>query len=355
VPERPDVVVIDDEEGQLVVMEAILSDDYNVACFQSGPEAIRALEQWPDAIVLCDQRMPGMTGDEVLSRIRILYPETVRVMVTGYVDTPAIVRALNEGSIFAYFQKPFEAADLRVLVERARRSQETHRENHRLHDELQELQARMESLIRQRTSALEDENRTLRDLAETDGLTGLFNNRSLQMRMRDEQERVMRYGQPIALVLADVDDFKKVNDTHGHLAGDTVLKAVADTMRRTARQGDFVARYGGEEFVVIATGTQEDGARLLAERVRAAVAALSIEVAPGTAIGVTISLGVAACTRTEGPSVQEALRRADEAMYRVKRTGKNGVVTWGELRHLLATKPQSRFLPRSAAKSPDSP
>lgn len=349
-PDRPTVVVIDDEEGQLVVMEAILSDDYHVVCFQSGPEAIRALEQWPTAIVLCDQRMPGMTGDEVLSRIRILYPDTVRVLVTGYVDTPAIVRALNEGSIFAYFQKPFAPGDLRLTVERARRSQETRIENHRLQGELQELRTRMETMIRERTMALEDENRTLRDLAETDGLTGLFNNRSLQMRLRDEQERMMRYGQPVALVLADVDDFKKVNDNYGHLTGDAVLRSVADAIKRTARQGDFAARYGGEEFVVIAPSSSEAGAAILAERLRIAVAQQQIEAAPGKFVSVTISLGVASSDRAEGPTLQEALRRADEAMYRVKRMGKNGVVTWSQLRHILATKPQSVFVARSAPK-----
>jgi len=348
--DRPTVVVIDDEEGQLVVMDAILSDDYHVVCFQSGQEAIRALEQWPNAIVLCDQRMPGLTGDEVLSRIRILYPNTVRVLVTGYVDTPAIVRALNEGNIFAYFQKPFEPGDLRLTVERARRSQEVRLENTRLQDELHELRTRMEALIHERTTALEDENRTLRDLAETDDLTGLFNNRALQMRLRDEQERLQRYGQPVALVMADVDDFKKVNDTFGHLAGDAVLKAVADAIRRTARQGDFVARYGGEEFVVIATASTEEGATLLAERIRQAVANTVVEVAPDHALSVTISLGVAACNRAEGPTLHEALRRSDEAMYRVKRSGKNGVVTWSQLRHLLSTRGQSVYKPRTVPK-----
>ena len=349
-PDRPTVVVIDDEEGQLVVMDAILSDDYHVVCFQSGQEAIRALDQWPNAIVLCDQRMPGMTGDEVLTRIRILYPNTVRVLVTWYVDTPAIVRALNDGNIFAYFQKPFEASDLRLTVERARRSQEVRLENARLQDELMDLRNRMEAMIHERTTALEDENRTLRDLAESDGLTGLFNSRSLQMRLRDEQERLLRYGQQVALVMADVDDFKKVNDTFGHQAGDAVLKAVADAIRRTARQGDFVARYGGEEFVIIAPASGEEGATLLAERVRQAVAAEKVEVAPGKVVSVTISLGVAACDRTDGPTLQEALRRSDEAMYRVKRSGKNGVVTWTQLRHMLSTRPQSVFVRRPASK-----
>lgn len=346
--ERPRVVAIDDEPEQLVIIEAILSDDYDVTTFTSGPQALRDLHQWPDAVVLCDQRMPTLTGDEVMTRIRIMYPDTVRVMVTGYVDTPAIVRALNEGNLFGYLKKPYEPQELRGIVERAVRSQETRRENRRLQDELLSLRAQVDALVEQRTSALADENRVLRDQAQNDALTGLFNARSLQMRLRDEEERLAHYGQPVALVLADIDDFKKVNDTHGHLAGDEVLRAVADALRQTARQGDFVARYGGEEFVVIATGTGEAGALLLAERLRQAVQARRIEAAPGTVLSVTVSLGVSASTRDAGPGLKEALRRADEAMYRAKRQGKNATVTWSRLCELLATKPQSVFVARNA-------
>jgi len=351
--DRPVVVMIDDEPEQLLVMEALLSEDYETHGFTAGRQAIAALEQWPDSVVLCDQRMPDLSGDEVLTRIRVLYPRTVRVMVTGYADLPALVRALNEGSLFGYLQKPYEPEQLKTLVHRAVRSQEVVRENLRLQQELQNLQARMDAMVEQRTARLVEENVVLRQMAERDALTGLFNARALQRRLQEEQERVHRYGEVVSLVMIDLDHFKEVNDTWGHLAGDAVLREVASVLRRTVRQGDFVGRYGGEEFLVIAAGTPEEGAVQLAERLRRAVEALSIAVEPDVNIRRTISLGVATGRRGEEVSLQEVLRRADECLYRAKREGRNRVLCWSQLKFLLANRPQSVFVGRPASETMD--
>ncbi|MBP7125008.1 diguanylate cyclase [Myxococcota bacterium] len=351
--DRPSVVMIDDEPEQLVVMEALLSDDFDTHGFTSGRQAIAALEQWPDSVVLCDQRMPDLSGDEVLTRIRVLYPRTVRVMVTGHADLPALVRALNEGSLFGYLQKPYEPEQLKALVHRAVRSQEVVRENLRLQQELQSLQVRLDALVEQRTASLVQENVVLREMAERDALTGLFNARALHKRLQEEQERVHRYGEIVSLVMIDLDHFKDVNDTWGHLVGDAVLREVGMTLRRTVRQGDFVGRYGGEEFLVIAPGTPEEGAVRLAERLRASVESIAIPAGPETSLRQTISLGVATGRRGEEASLQEVLRRADECLYRAKRDGRNRVLCWSQLKFLMASRPQSVFVARTASETGD--
>ena len=173
------------------------------------------------------------------------------------------------------------------------------------------------ALLEQRTAALEAINAHLADLATTDGLTSLKNHRAFQDRLHEEYSRTLRYHAPLSIVLLDVDNFKHFNDTYGHPAGDSVLKEVADILRRETRTADIVARYGGEEFVVILPETEVEGARVLAERMREAVAA-----APWKQVQVTVSLGIATLTLlTSNPAA--LITEADKALYRSKDQGRN--------------------------------
>jgi diguanylate cyclase (GGDEF)-like protein len=159
--------------------------------------------------------------------------------------------------------------------------------------------------------------------AVTDGLTELPNRRQFEERLSEELARVERFGGTLALVLADLDDFKGVNDRHGHLAGDDVLRAFADVLRDTVRDIDTAARYGGEEFALLLPGADEEGAARLAERVRATMAERPIETFPGALVTVTASFGVAAFPAS--PTEGELFAAADGALYRAKRAGKNRV------------------------------
>jgi diguanylate cyclase (GGDEF)-like protein len=138
-----------------------------------------------------------------------------------------------------------------------------------------------------------------------------------------EQQRVARGAAPFAVVLADVDHFKQVNDRYGHDAGDVVLKQVAATMREAARDVDDVARWGGEEFLALLPATSPADAQAAAERMRARIRALTIE-AGGQVLQVSASFGVSALQ--PGESVETCIKRADEALYRAKRDGRDRVV-----------------------------
>ncbi|HEY8924410.1 MAG TPA: diguanylate cyclase [Polyangia bacterium] len=156
-------------------------------------------------------------------------------------------------------------------------------------------------------------------LAVTDTLTGLANRRGIDQHMRREVARVVRHGYRLSFVLLDIDHFKNVNDRFGHGVGDEVLRRVSESMGRTLRASDMAARWGGEEFLVVLTDTGLDGARMCAERIRAAVEALSLP----RVSHVTISAGVAELTAGEDLSV--ALLRADEMLYKAKASGRNCV------------------------------
>jgi len=160
-------------------------------------------------------------------------------------------------------------------------------------------------------------------LASTDHLTGLWNRRAFQERLAAELERARRYDRPLALVMLDIDHFKRINDVHGHPVGDRVLIEVASRIFSTVREGEVVARVGGEEFAWILPETDGDGAVAAAERVRAAISAQTF-----TGVGrLTISLGV--CDLDEGETASELVRLADRALYRAKAGGRDRVARAG--------------------------
>jgi diguanylate cyclase (GGDEF)-like protein len=171
----------------------------------------------------------------------------------------------------------------------------------------------------QRTRLYEQAER----LATTDGLTGLSNRRSFTAQLQARHREAERYKKPLSLLLLDIDHFKKVNDTYGHPAGDAVLRGVALAARTQARETDLCARYGGEEMAFILPETDARGAMVIAERVRAAVAAAQHPTESGN-IRVTVSVGVAT-SPADGDSPEALLEAADKALYRAKQAGRNRV------------------------------
>lgn len=168
-------------------------------------------------------------------------------------------------------------------------------------------------------------NEALHELSFKDALTGLYNHRFFYHRLSEEIRRAEVTGQPVALLMLDIDFFKEFNDTHGHVKGDMVLKSVADLMRRHCRETDIVCRYGGEEFAVILPGTGAETAGAVGERIRSAIAEHNFpgqETQPGGRI--TVSLG-AAVFPTDAASGGDLVDRADQALYKAKHSGKNKV------------------------------
>lgn len=178
----------------------------------------------------------------------------------------------------------------------------------------------------QRAHAIETtraDNHRLEALAQTDPLTQLVNRRALTIRLVTEMERVRRYNAPLALLLLDLDHFKLINDTYGHLVGDDVLFGVAALLQRAVRTVDTVARYGGEEFVIVLPETGKQGALSFAERLRDRLASHRFAIAGGKEIHITGSIGVAIYPSHGLESVEDLVRAADSALYRAKGGGRN--------------------------------
>jgi diguanylate cyclase (GGDEF)-like protein/PAS domain S-box-containing protein len=235
-----------------------------------------------------------------------------------------------QDQVIGFFAVEFDVTERREAEERQRQQQRALEDAvfrlQRQNAELERLIALRERAERQlkreiaERQALEDR---LRQLALTDTLTGLPNRGHLFGRVRHEASRARRYGTSMAVLALDVDHFKRVNDSWGHSGGDKALQHVARVVGGTLREVDVLGRTGGEEFVVLLPETDADGARVVAERVRAALEAAPLQVEDGPSLSLTISLGVAVLEPGEDP--EALLRRADQALYAAKEAGRN---TW---------------------------
>ncbi len=291
---RPRVLVVDDEEDARSALAELLSPECEVTTAADGEEAVRiAHAEHPD-LVLMDLFMPRLDGLQALDRIRTdpTTSDVPVIFVSARGDDAVKARALDLGAV-DYLQKPFSGRELRARVERHLR------------------------LSRNQTA--------LRELAQTDALTGLANLRAFRARLDEEVKRARRYRTSLTCIMADMDRLKPVNDELGHAAGDRAIAALAGVIREELRETDFGARYGGDEFVLLLPHTSAEEGRVLAERICTSLRESDLEVS-GRHVPIGASFGVASLGDDPGDGSGDALvRAADAALYRAKRAGRGGV------------------------------
>jgi len=270
---------------------------YSAIMARDGSEAWHILEgQDAPRLAVLDWMMPGIDGVEICRRLRSLRrePYIYIVLLTGRTESQDLIEGMDAGAD-DYLTKPFNAHELRVRIRAGRR--------------------------------ILDLQDALRDQAIHDGLTGLLNRNSILGKLEEEVSRNTRAGEPLAVLMADVDRFKSINDNHGHMAGDSVLREAARRLKQAARCYDSVGRYGGEEFLVVLPGCGVSDAWRQAERLREAISGEPFAMEDG-GLEVTCSFGLAC---TEASAAARLVRDADEALYQAKANGRDRV----EIRHGL--------------------
>jgi diguanylate cyclase (GGDEF)-like protein len=236
------------------------------------------------------------------------------------------VNGMQMGSALEMLLLAFALADRLNLMRR-----EKLKAQRALTENLQASERLLTQRVEERTQQLQILNEKLEALTLVDDLTGVANRRQFDQVLHKEWLRMERLGQPLALLMLDVDWFKPYNDYYGHQAGDTCLHAVATAIAGQSRTSDLVARYGGEEFVLSAPATDAESAMALARRACEAVQALALEHVRSDKGVITISVGVAALVPGTGHTVEELLRTADAALYQAKERGRNQAVLAGSL------------------------
>jgi len=295
------VLVAEDDPVSRRALEAFLRRwGYDVKLAQNGVEAWNALqEESAPRLAVLDWMMPGMDGVQVCREVRKRGPEpyVYILLLTAKDQKQDVVEGIEAGAD-DYLTKPFDAHELKARLRTGRR--------------IIELQ---QELIRAREE--------LRVQATRDSLTDLWNHAAILDILRREIDRSRREGTPLGVLMADIDHFKRINDTRGHMAGDQVLRQVAESLKGAVRAYDSVGRYGGEEFLVVAPGSDVASTLQLAERLRAAVREAT---AGGVAASpVTLSVGFTSTAELGESDWDVLLRVADGALYEAKSAGRDRV------------------------------
>ena len=279
-----------------------------------------AAEDQAFAIAFLDVRMPpGRGGLWAAEKLRALSATTQIVMVTGYsdVDPETIEQRVPPSDRLLYIQKPFHPFEIRQFAS-------TLAARWQMEQRIREMQQGFERLVEERTAALRKAYAELEYRATHDELTGLPNRTTVLEVLSKELSRSGRSGRSLAVVMVDIDHFKAINDTYGHLAGDVVLAAIAGRMRHVVRPYDTIGRFGGEEFLLVVPECGREDAVMIAERLRCGVAERPIAL-EGDTLTVTLSVGVAWADGTQPRGIDELIADADRALYGAKQAGRNRV------------------------------
>ena len=301
------ILIADDDPVSRHLLEVSLSrEGYPVSVAANGAEALRLLEQSDGPrLAILDWMMPEVDGVDVCRCVRKSAREkyVYIILLTARAHQAEIIQGLEAGAD-DYVIKPFDLHELKARVRAGMR--------------ILELE---EQLVAAREQS---QHQAMRD-----SLTGLLNHRAILGELEKELARSVREGHPVGVMMADLDNFKDVNDTFGHAAGDVVLCETARKIEASIRPYDTIGRYGGEEFVVVLPGCALDEAVKRAESIREFVCGQSVSVGE-TSIPITMSIGVAV---TQGDAEHsQILRAADEALYAAKNSGRNRVAAAPEIK-----------------------
>lgn len=296
---RPVLLVVDDQPINIRALHEVFKADFDVLMATNGESAIQqAIQHRPDVILL-DIVMPGMDGYQVCETLN--HTEATQdipvIFVTAETESDVEARGFQVGAV-DFITKPFNplVVSARVMTHLT-------------------LKLQMDMM---------------RNMALVDGLTGLFNRRRFDEALNANWHLCLREQRSLALIMLDVDFFKRYNDNYGHLAGDACLRKVADAVKQSVRRSaDICCRYGGEEFACLMPFTDAAGARSCAERIITNIAVLQLphETSDVSSI-VTVSIGISCMTPHDDASAPQLLQNADAALYQSKQQGRNRISTW---------------------------
>ncbi|PIQ90064.1 MAG: hypothetical protein COV71_06615 [Candidatus Omnitrophica bacterium CG11_big_fil_rev_8_21_14_0_20_41_12] len=281
-------ILIIEEDAVLAAQleDTLKAVGYRTWIMADAKEGIKLLHSNTFSVVICEMRSAQMNGVQVTQAVHKITGQTSVVVVTPYSFISSAIEAMEVGA-YGYITKPLNSSEIRIVTERA-----------------------VEKYF---LLSGNEEKDFLVDLAIRDGLTGLFNRRYFNELISSEVNRLKRSPMALSVLMLDIDNFKKYNDTQGHQAGDVLLKDAAKVFKNSVRPQDVVCRYGGEEFIIILPQTDKMASKIVAERLR-----VQFELY----LKSTVSIGIASIPEDAHES-GELIEKADGALYQAKQTGKN--------------------------------
>jgi diguanylate cyclase (GGDEF)-like protein len=300
--EKEKILIVNGDKYVRNTLAECLSKDYNVFTSESFMNALKVYKDEKFYTVVTEIDTPETKGIEVISKLQQLHSDVPIIVVTTHKSVNIAVEAMKAGA-YDYITKPFNTDELKLVV--------------------------LHALERKKLQEEAKEKKIYQEMALTDSLTGIYNRRYFDELLRREESRAKRYPQKFSLLMTDIDDFKKYNDTYGHPSGDTVLQGLAKLFLWKIRTTDFAARYGGEEFAIIAPHTDKKNASVLAARLVDMVSREIFSLGDSATTNITISVGLATFNQ-DADTKEELIQKADQALYQAKHLGKNRVCLFGE-------------------------
>ncbi len=293
------ILIVDDEESFRATLEDFLSDyEHTVLTSGDALEALEILEGEKVDLVISDLRLPRMDGIAFTRKVMQMNRDIPVIVMTAYASIESAVEAMKSGAS-DYITKPFKFEHILFIIERVMETRK-----------LRELAGKSEYY---------------QQLSNLDDLTGIHNYRFFKDMLKHEIERHSRYSRPISLLMIDIDNFKHINDTYGHLVGDQVLRQIARLLKNSIRSCDIVARYGGEEFAVILPETLEIEALKVGSRVVETIQKHQFKLTEDQSnTNISVTVGLASFPK-DATNASQLIELADQALYRGKKAGKNQV------------------------------
>lgn len=323
------LLIVDDEPYILPMLTALLTTEFDLHTANCAESAQAVFARHPIDVILTDQKMPRQTGIQLLEWVRQHHPRTVRLLMTGYAELEDTIDAINRGQVYHYLPKPWRTEELLQILRNAAEKRSLERSRDQLLEQLRQLNSELEQRVLQRTRALQEANhllekraRELERLALTDPLTGLLNRRAMEELARFELKRHARYPSALTIGLIDIDRFKEINTHYLLPGGDEALRGLGRVLSNSLREVDSVGRIGGDEFLIIARETNEEGAKSLAERIRATVAATPIPYRDQV-IHLSVSVSFAVAEMNTPVEFDTMYRLAASAIKDAKDNGRN--------------------------------
>lgn len=338
VAQKHTIMIVDDEENMLKSLESLLSEDYKVITALNGPEALKIIDEMESpediSVILADQRMPEITGVELLTHFKENLPDTIRIILTAYDEKEVLKEAVNEAQIYQFILKTFDPDELKIRIKCA-------------------------------VEAFELQQKVI-EAGYTDYLTSMYNRRYLyenidsffEIKSKEDFRNISGGFRKAVLsnnnrtfLLLNLDNFKEINDTYGHSVGDDVLKEFAVIIYKEFRKTDLIVRWGGDEFLIVLKYSGQDQVKMLADRLCHEVEKKNFHLGNNETARLTCSIGFATYPFLQSqPDLftwEEVFDIADIALYAAKNSGRNA---WVGLFSTKKTIPENLYLPTEKGK-----
>jgi len=314
--------VEDNKEAREAISEVLSLFFDNIVSAVDGVDGLEEFKKSKFDLVISDIKMPRIDGVEMARNIKMISPNTPILMVTAHQESEYLLDCIKY-SIDGYLLKPINIEQVKEALLKI---------SERLYCDriAQEYELHLEELVKEITQELELAHKALMSMVNKDSMTGLYNRRYFNEVSNTLLLLAKRESKNLSALMVDIDKFKLINDTNGHIVGDDVIKSVANILINLTRESDVVVRFGGEEFIILLPNTNIKGASLIAKKIRVAIEENKLVLEDGTVIKLTVSIGISEYNHDEDDDIDALVHRVDVAMYDAKRSGRNKVVVYNK-------------------------